>query len=78
MDHGDIYTLNKNNLLHRVNDKPVLVRSNGDIIWMVNGQIHRNGNKSAIIYATGVKKWFRNSIECFPNKETEEYKWECM
>lgn len=44
---------------HRDNDKPALIRANGDQEWWYIGKRHRD-NGPAVVYANGDKEWWQN------------------
>ena len=46
-------------VLHRDDDKPAVIWSNGTRMWYQCGKLHRNGYKPAIIFSDGTKIWYR-------------------
>jgi hypothetical protein len=55
--NGNIYYF-ENNKLHRENDLPAIIHSNGTKEWYVNGERHRNNNLPAIESFDGEKQWY--------------------
>jgi hypothetical protein len=46
--------------LNSIEDKPAIIRANGDKRWYINGNRHRENDQPAIIYAYGNKYWYIN------------------
>jgi hypothetical protein len=46
--------------LHRADDKPALIKANGERIYFKHGVVHRDNNKPARIGANGAKWWYIN------------------
>ena len=53
----------KNDLLHRDNDLPAIIYSNGTRYWYQNGQKHRDNNLPAVICSNGKQEWYRHGIK---------------
>ena len=51
---------NEKGELHRENDLPAIVRSDGTKQWWINGKLHRENDLPAIIRSNGVKEWWIN------------------
>jgi hypothetical protein len=52
----------KNNLIHRDNDLPAIIHSDGTQIWYQNGLKHRDNDLPAIIYSDGSQCWYQNDL----------------
>lgn len=52
----------KDGKLHRDDDLPAVVYSNGTSEWYKNGLLHRDGDLPAIIWASGTKEWYKNGL----------------
>lgn len=50
--------------LHRDNDQPAFITSEGECIWYCNGEIHRDGDKPAIITKTKVEYYYHDVLIC--------------
>ena len=50
----------KNGELHRDNDLPAVILSNGTQFWYQNGKLHRDNDLPAIIYPSGHQIWYKN------------------
>jgi hypothetical protein len=46
--------------LNSIEDKPAIIRANGDKGWYINGNCHRDNDQPAIIHANGDKHWYIN------------------
>ena len=44
--------------LHRENDKPAIIYSDGTKYWCYNGRIHRENDKPAVITSKGKKEYY--------------------
>jgi hypothetical protein len=51
-----------NNKLHRDDDLPAQIYSNGVRVWYCRGKIHRDKNP-AIIYSDGSNEWYSHGIK---------------
>ncbi len=51
-----------NGKIHRENDMPAVIETDGAKYWYHAGQINRDGDKPAIVYADETKKWFQNGL----------------
>lgn len=49
-------------VLHRQNDHPAIVRSNGDEEWWTEGKKHRDNDLPADVRADGTLKWYVNGL----------------
>lgn len=68
----NIYTwLNLSHQIHRENDLPAVINTNGDQMWYVNGKKHRLHDRPAIIlegqsgfgrYKKNTRKWYINDL----------------
>ena len=56
-DHIEYKLLNR---IHRDNDLPAIIYSNGTQEWYRNGRRHRNNDRPAVIYSNGTQEWFQN------------------
>ena len=52
----------QNDELHRDNDLPAMIQSDGTQCWYQNDQLHRDNFLSAIISDDGKMKWYKNGI----------------
>ena len=55
--------LYKNGQLHRDNDLPAVIRSDGTQYWYKNGRLHRDCDLPASIYSDGThetQRWYNN------------------
>jgi hypothetical protein len=59
-DFGTERWYNKDNDLHRENDQPAVIYTDGDRFWYKNGKLHREDDKPAIIYDSGTRYWCKN------------------
>jgi len=51
----------QNDQLHRDNDQPAIIDSDGrQECYYQNGQLHRNNDLPALIISDGTKKWYQN------------------
>ena len=57
--HGHQYWY-RNGKLHRDNDLPAIIYSNGTCVWFQNGRKYREGDQPAAIYADGTQHWYKN------------------
>jgi hypothetical protein len=55
--------------LHRDNDQPAIIYSDGSKKWYQNGKLHRDNDQPAIIFADGSKIWYKNGLEYVPKKK---------
>ena len=46
--------------IHRCDDKPAIIKSDGTQMWWQNNKIHRDNDEPAIIKASGAKEWWLN------------------
>ena len=53
----------RNGELHRENDLPAAILSDGTQYWCKNGDFHRENDLPAIIGSNGCKKWYKNGKE---------------
>jgi predicted ATP-binding protein involved in virulence len=53
---------NKDEKLHRDNDLPAVIYSDGSKFWYQNGERHRDNNLPAIINANGYQAWYKNGV----------------
>ena len=49
-----------NDLLHRDDDLPAIIRADGTQYWFINGKSHRDNDLPAIINANGTQCWYIN------------------
>jgi len=49
-----------NDQLHRDNDLPAIINSDGTEKWYQNDQLHRDNDSPAIIYGSGSQSWYQN------------------
>ena len=56
----NIYEWQKNNKLHRDDDKPAFIGKKGDVYWYQNGELHRDGDKPAYINPNDSLIWYQN------------------
>lgn len=61
-EEGTIHFINQAGRLHRENDLPAVIRSDGEQRWYKNGQIHRGNDLPAMIYPNGSKFWYFNNV----------------
>jgi len=59
-EYGDMFWYNKYGELHRAEDLPALIYSDGTKYWYKNGKQHRDGDKPATIWPCGSKYWYKN------------------
>lgn len=45
----------KNDKIHRDNDEPAIITSEGKTIWYIDGDIHRDNDLPAMVYSNGKK-----------------------
>ena len=50
----------QNGKLHRDNDQPAIIRSDGSKEWYQNGKLHRDNDQPAIICSNGNQTWYQN------------------
>jgi ribosomal protein L25 (general stress protein Ctc) len=50
----------KNGLIHRDNDLPAVIYSNGAKYWYQNSLWHRDNDLPAVVYPNGLKHWYQN------------------
>jgi hypothetical protein len=60
-DVGSERWYNKDNQLHRDDDKPAVVHPNGIQYWYRNGMLHRDGGP-ATSFPDGSESWFKDGI----------------
>lgn len=53
--------------VHRDDDLPAVVRTDGKKIWCRNNEIHRDGDKPAITYPSGAQFWYKHGKLHRPN-----------
>ncbi len=46
--------------IHRDNDLPAVILSNGTQKWFQNGKVHRDNDLPAIIWSDGTQEWYQN------------------
>ena len=46
--------------LHRDNDKPAVICTDGSQFWYQNGNLYRDNDLPTIIYADGKQVWYKN------------------
>jgi hypothetical protein len=59
-EYGNERWYNKDHQLHRNNDLPAIIWSNGSKFWCKNGRYHRDNDLPAVIYSNGNKEWYQN------------------
>jgi len=67
LEHGDKIWSNKKGQIHRDNDKPAIIYSDGTQHWYKNGLRHRDNDLPAIIYADGNQYWYKEGVEYIPS-----------
>ena len=60
--------------LHRENDKPAVVYSDGKKFWYYNGRTHRENGKPAVIFPNGRKEYWYHGEEYDPTDTPEKNK----
>jgi len=60
---------NETGELHRENDLPAIIRSDGTKQWWINGKLHRENDKPAIIRSNGIMEWWFNGRPFRQNKK---------
>lgn len=55
--YGTKQWLDENGMLHRDNDEPAEIYSNGDVKYYIHGDLHRDNDQPAIIFTNGTKFW---------------------
>ena len=48
------------NIIHRENDQPAIIFTDGTKMWYRNGKKHRDNDQPAVIELDGTKKWYNN------------------
>jgi len=67
LEYGNKTWRNKEGQIHRDNDQPAIISSNGTQLWYKKGKCHRDNDKPAVIYADGAKYWFKEGVEYIPS-----------
>jgi outer membrane lipoprotein-sorting protein len=53
---------NKDHRLHRDNDLPAVIYSDGGKEWFQNGELHRDNDLPAVIKSNGTQYWYQNGL----------------
>jgi hypothetical protein len=62
-EEGTERWFNKDHQLHRDNDLPAVIKSNGSKFWYKDGKLHRDNDLPAATYSDGRKEWFNNGVK---------------
>lgn len=62
IDSGEGQVWYQNNMLHRDDDQPAIIYSDGSQKWFQRGKLHRDNDKPAVCWSWGLQMWFRNGI----------------
>jgi hypothetical protein len=61
-ENGNKYWRNKAGQLHRDNDKPACVYTNGHQFWYQNDKLHRDNDLPAVVCADGTQYWYQHGL----------------